>query len=123
METQSLYPCPPRIQIIHHELHHEVLGPIKASQEKTARAHPEDRDIIRIEHDLKAEPDVKALRHLKVFGGHKRSGNLGSGGKVRHARTLSCLQVMADAPSAQYYRTIASRGIASSTSLDSSTRR
>ena len=58
---EGLYSCPPRIEIVDHELHHEVLGVIRAGEQKAARADPKDRDVIGVEDDFEAELCVEAF--------------------------------------------------------------
>jgi hypothetical protein len=48
-----LYSCPPRIQVVDHELHHEVLGLIETRQNEAASANPEDGNVA-IENVFKA---------------------------------------------------------------------
>jgi hypothetical protein len=37
--------CPPRLEIIDHELHHKVLGLVEGRQDKAAGANAEDSNL------------------------------------------------------------------------------
>src|SRR3546814_11741796 len=72
---QRLYLGPPRIKVINHELHHEILGPlllVVRLQEKLSAPHTEDGHI-GIKELLETQCLVEALRSLEIFCWKERS--------------------------------------------------
>ena len=66
------YARPPCIEIVNHELHHEVLDRMKRRQDEAAGADSEDGNIA-IQNLLEAEPRVEALGYLDISGGNEGS--------------------------------------------------
>src|ERR1700735_2618114 len=84
LQIERLYPCPPRIEVVNHELHHEVLGLVEAGQNEAAGANPEDDDIA-IENFFKAQLDVEAFRQIEVRRRYEGSDQLCPRWNVRHS--------------------------------------
>jgi hypothetical protein len=78
--------CPPRIEVIDHELHHKVLGLVEGRQDEAAGAHAEHSDLA-VENFFEAQFDVEALRYLKIFCGNEGSGSLSAAWNVGHRIT------------------------------------
>jgi hypothetical protein len=77
---------PPGVEIVDHEVHHKILGPlllIVALQNEAARSAVEDR-YLAVEHLLEAERFVKPLGTIEILSGHKGSYKFGAGGDAVH---------------------------------------
>src|SRR5262245_32763151 len=77
-EIQRLDVSPPCIEVIDHQLHHEVLGPLlleEPLQDETAGASIKDGDLP-VENLLESQRLVKALRVFEVLCGEERADQL-----------------------------------------------
>ena len=72
---------PPSIQVVHHELHHEILGPVfleVSLENEAASPDPEDRHFtIQLFH--KTQGFVKALGEVEVLCRQERPSSLTAG--------------------------------------------
>lgn len=72
---QWLMVVPPGVEVIHHQLHHEVLRPVflvVSLQQKATAPGTEDGHFT-VERLLKAKCFVEAFRQIKVFRRKKRT--------------------------------------------------
>lgn len=73
---------PPCVEVIDHQLHHEVLGPglfEVVLEDEAGGPDPEDGDLA-IEQGGKAEGLVEGLAEGEVLGGEEGAGEVGGGG-------------------------------------------
>jgi hypothetical protein len=72
--------CPPRIEVVDHQLHHEVLGPfflIVTLQDEPAGSGVENRDLA-VENLLESERFVETFGEIEILRGYERTSQLRS---------------------------------------------
>jgi hypothetical protein len=80
---------PPRIEVVNHELHYEVLSPlllVVTLENEPTRSGVEDRDIS-IQNLLETQRLVETLGQIEVPCGEERSSQFGSSRDARHLVT------------------------------------
>jgi hypothetical protein len=88
-QIETLDVSPPCVQVVDHELHHEILGPfllIGSLQDKPARARSKDGNV-RIENLVKADRFVEPFGEFEILRGQERAGQLAAIGNSSHLRS------------------------------------
>jgi hypothetical protein len=85
---------PPRIEVVHHKLHHEIFGPLlliialddkRAFTRCSACADCEHRHVGAVEHFAETERLVEGLADFEIFRGQKGPRQLRAA-RYRHVR-------------------------------------